>query len=266
MRNGKIRKQSRAGFIVSAVLMSALLFTGCLTTTARVPVPPPRVVEVDEAIQQYDPPVGEVAPVFWLDEPFVVDGDISKWNGLVTALPRVMVYGGSYNPDITSGEFTLATDGEQLFMLANIRDNVPNENLFSPGLAWRGDSVEIFIGTETGTHTRYVPGDNQIRLVPVSKTDSSAFRAAVNDVEMTSQMQGHVEFHDHGYIIEASVPLDVLNISSLRPGQRIRVEFQINDADRGERERMVHWMSPADDVYYDPSAWGDGIVVRPDGE
>ena len=63
------------------------------------------------------------------------------------------------------------------------------------------------------------------------------------------------------YEIEASLPLSLLEIDGLKPGQEVRCDFQINDADETERDRMVHWMSTGDTPYFDPSVWGKGKVV-----
>jgi hypothetical protein len=248
------------------VVLLSFLFTGCLSTTAKVPIPSPRVVVQDQGVEQYEPPIGEVASVYFLDNSVEINGDFSKWDGLISAEPRVMVYGGQYKPANTSGKFVLSTDGSNLYIFANVVDDVPHENQFSPSLAWRSDSVEIFVGIDTSSHKKFAIGDNQIRLVPKSKVDNRAYGVAVNDVDKTEYADVWVEYKEDGYLIEAKLPLDLLNIKSLSLGQKLRAEFQINDADRGERERMVHWMSPKDDVYYDPSSWGDALVVIGKGE
>ena len=53
-----------------------------------------------------------------------------------------------------------------------------------------------------------------------------------------------------------------MSIKKLKPKQKVRGDFQINDGDEGkERSRLVHWNSRKDNTYLDASAWGDGIVV-----
>ena len=48
----------------------------------------------------------------------------------------------------------------------------------------------------------------------------------------------------------------------LKKGQNVRFDYQINDADNGkERTGLLHWHSPNDNTYADPSGWGDGKVV-----
>ena len=71
-----------------------------------------------------------------------------------------------------------------------------------------------------------------------------------------------IVYGDAGYRIEAAIPVSLLNAKPLKNGQKVRLEFQINDADGGkERSRLVHWMSEKDAAYMDASTWGDGRVV-----
>lgn len=62
-------------------------------------------------------------------------------------------------------------------------------------------------------------------------------------------------YEKKGYTMEVSIPLDAINISSLKRGQRTRCDFQLNDADEIERDRLVKWSSDEDD-YYTPAKWG----------
>ena len=252
----------RAFFVV---LLAALLFTGCLSTTAKRTMPPPWVPAEGEA-QHRLPPVGEVAPLFYLSEAPVIDGSFDEWDGLVSAEPWVSVYGGGHVPDDASAVFALATDGTALYIYSDVTDDQPNENPLSPAMAWRNDSVEIFVGTETGRHQRFAYSDSQIRIVPVSRDDITAYSLAINDVDYSEQTDARVVFSENGYTIEAVIGLDLLRIERLQPGQKVRVEFQINDGDETERDRLVHWMSEKDDPWFDPSVWGDGEVVDAGGD
>lgn len=247
---------------VLVALAALLLLGGCLSTTARRPVPPPWVP--GEGADELPPPIGEVAPIFWLDTAPVIDGVFDEWDGLVSADPYVSVYGGGHDPADASARFAVATDGVQLFIFAAVTDDVANENPLSPAMAWRNDSIEVFFGVETGNHRTYADGDNQIRVVPVSRTDPAAYSLAINDIDMTRQTDARAVFTDVGYTIEAAIDLSLLLIDGLEEGQDVRVEFQINDGDQTERDRLVHWMSDKDDPWFDASVWGDGKIVRPE--
>lgn len=253
-----LRRSTRAVLLMAGFL---LVFSSCLSTTVKKIIPPPWTPEV-QVSEDRKPPKGQVAPVFWLVDTVSIDGDFSEWDGLVSAEPYVSVYGGYFNPEDASGRFAYATDGETLFLFAEITDDVPNENPLSPAAAWRNDSVEFFIGTQTSTHRMYAENDSQIRIVPVSREDSSRFSLSINDVDFTRQTNARVRYTQIGYTIEAAVPLGLLGIEKLSVGQSVRVEFQINDGDATERDRLVHWMSEKDNPWNDASVWGDGKIVE----
>ena len=248
---------------LTILLVAITTLTGCLSTTARRPIPAPWVPEVG-AEESRRPPVGEVAPVYFLSQPPTIDGDMSEWAGLVSAEPYVSVYGGGHQPADASGQFTIATDGTVLYVHADITDDVPNENPLPPAMAWRNDSIEVFFGVDAGRHRTYSATDAQIRIVPVNKNDSTAYSLSINDVDFTEHTDARVVYTESGYALEAAIGLDLLGIEQVRPGQDVRVEFQINDGDGTERDRLIHWMSEKDDPWYDPSVWGDGTVVRPE--
>ena len=79
---------------------------------------------------------------------------------------------------------------------------------------------------------------------------------------MSGSIKAAIVYSEHGYKIEAALPFSLLGIKKLKPKQKVRGDFQINDGDGGkERSRLVHWNSPKDNTYLDASAWGNGIVV-----
>lgn len=234
-----------------------------LTTTEKKPVPAPWDQSMAEAAGvRIKPPVGEVATIYWANEAPVIDAEFSEWAGLEGVKTRVVVLGAGHDPVDGEASFVVKTDGTTLFVYANVTDDLVNENKLPGSMAWRGDSVEMFIGTDTSTHNKFKIGDNQIRFVPVSKSDNFAFEIAINDVAKTSQTSAAFVYNDKGYELEAEIPLSILQIKELKLGQKVKCEFQLNDADETERDRLVHWMSERDDPWNDPSVWGKGLIVE----
>ncbi len=204
--------------------------------------------------------VGTTAPA--------LDGSLSGWEGLAGSSPEVWTYGRTRGGRDPSAVFLLRTDNKKLYVSVDVLDSTANENDLPAPLAWRNDSVELYLGTDTSSHNRYVASDNQIRLVPVSRSESQLIGVAVNDrvVDTERDVQGFVLFTETGYRIQAAIPLRLLQIKGFQPGQAIRCEFQINDATSGERENLVHWKSKLDNTYFDASSWGDGVVeALPEG-
>lgn len=192
----------------------------------------------------------------------VIDGLGDDWQGLQGTAPRYFVYGKPQGTQDPAAVFVYRSDNRFLYVWAEVIDSTANENELPAPLAWRGDSVEVYMGIDTSNHERYVRTDNQIRLVPVSRTAEVTFGASVNDriVDTERDVKGVTVFTETGYRIEAAIPLRLLQIKEFKVGQAIRVEFQINDARTGEREALVHWSSKSDNTYFYPPAWGDGVV------
>ncbi len=191
-----------------------------------------------------------------------IDGEVDDWEGLLGSSPETYAYGKPRATKDPSAVIVLRTDNKKLYIYAEVTDSVANENDLPAPLAWRNDSIEVYVGTDTSSHLRYGPSDNQIRLVPVSRSDSSLMGVSVNDrvVDTDREVVGAVVYTETGYRIEAALPLRLLRIAAFKDRQNIRVEFQINDASSGERDNLLHWKSKTDTTYYDPTAWGDGVV------
>ncbi|WP_304226239.1 sugar-binding protein [Gracilinema caldarium] len=245
--------------------LSVLLLGSCLTITEKQIIPPPwrpAPVEGADGISG-KPPVGQIAPVYYsANEIPQIDGNFSEWEGLGGVYTRVMVYGGLVNPKNTDGHFVVRTDGKNLYLFADITDDDPMVNPFPAPQAWRGDSVEFFFGTDTSPHKFYKNTDKRLRFVPKSKTNPRQVEISINDQTVSiPDLQAAFVYRDSGYQLEAKIPLSALNNNPLKMGQKVRLEFQINDADEGkERSRLVHWMSQEDKSYMDASTWGDGKV------
>lgn len=250
------------GFCALCVLCCCGLFS-CLTANAKKIIEPPYRPPVVE--NAYD--AGEVeklAYVYYSDTDIpAIDGNFTEWRGLPGVHTRQMVYGGLFNPENTDGLFVLRTDGKKLYLYADILDDDPGVNTFPVPQAWRGDSIEFFFGTDTSSHSFYKNTDKRVRIAPTSKTNKFGYVVGINDVATeSSEIQVAVVFNDTGYQIEAALPFSLMNIKGLKVGQKIRADFQINDADGGkERSRLIHWNSPKDNTYLDAGSWGDGEVV-----
>jgi len=256
-------KRTRIGLLL-LVVCSIFLLASCLTVNAKKIIEPP-----------YRPPVvenafdtGAIESTFRIyysktDVP-AIDGDFSEWLGLSGVHVRRMVYGGLFDPVNTDGHFVLRTDGEKLYLFADITDDDPGTNAFPVPQAWRGDSIEFFFGTDTGKHSFYKNTDKRVRIVPTSKSSKFAYKIGINDQPIESDdIKIAIFFTDNGYKIEAALPFSLMNIKALKVGQKVRGDFQINDADGGkERARLIHWNSPGDNTYIDASSWGDGEVVE----
>jgi hypothetical protein len=258
-----------------ALLLSVIIlqFTACTSLYPYRRMDPPWV-PAPSASANTDFPIPDensIVPVYFSETDLPsIDGDFSEWLGLDGPVTHLAVYGGSHDPEDAEAFFVLRTDGKHLFIYARVSDDMPHENFLPGSMAWRGDTVEVFFGDNTLPHDTYLKGDNQIRLVGRSLTEPET-DIVVNQRTVGSHLvdrskgeifAAHTTYYEKGYEMEVAIPLKLLGIDGLRPGQRVRCDFQVNDADMTERDRLIHWFSPKDTGYFDPSTWGNGRVVE----
>lgn len=247
---------------VAAAFLVAVLFSSCLTINQKKIVEAPYVpenlgsgekVEVEKSVNVY----------YSQNDVPEIDGRFSEWNGLDGVHSRQMVYGGAFNSSNADGFFAVRTDGTNLFVYAKVSDDDAGVNLYEASQAWRGDSVEFFFGTDVSKHTSFKSSDVRVRIIPRSKTNIFDVGIGINDAEVISDdIKAACVYSKSGYEIEASFPLSLLGGKELKCGQKIKADFQVNDADGGkERTGLMHWNSPNDNTYSDPSSWGSGKVI-----
>ena len=247
-------------FILS--LGAFLCFTSCLTINEKKIVPAPYIPEETDAV---DVEVEKFFPIYYSkDDVPEIDGEFDEWNGLEGIHVRTMVYGGTFKPENADGHFVYRTDGTNLYLFADITDDDPRTNAYEIAQAWRGDSIELFFGTDISNHKFYKPTDVRVRIASNSMEDINDVKVSLNDVLTTNpEIKVAYVFNDNGYQIEAVLPLTVLGSKDLKMNQKVRGDFQINDADGGkERIGLIHWNSRADNTYLDASSWGNGKVVE----
>lgn len=249
-------------YAVLPALLGSLFLSSCLTVNAKKIVEPPYVPEVSKVTAEA---IKEDMSYFYYSENDVpeIDGSFDEWSGLKGVHTNQMVYGGSFDPENADGYFIVRTDGENLYLYADITDDDPNTNNLDAPAAWRGDGIEFFFGTDNSKHTYFKDSDVRVRIIPHSKSEMFDVGIGINDAPVSSEdIQIAAVYGSTGYKVEGKFPLSLLGGKNLKQGQKVRCDFQINDADNGkERTGLLHWNSPADNTYSNPSSWGKGKVV-----
>jgi len=149
------------------------------------------------------------------------------------------------------GTFKVMADANNIYMFIEVQDSVlPFE--FS---TWNGDGVEIcFDGDNSKGETYDGVNDTQIRIT-VDDVELADIDSAISKEGTVFK----VLLTDLGYNVEASFPLDVLQIS---PDNVFGFEVQINDNDGGGRETMSRWHSDDNDSWQNASLFGQAQLVN----
>ena len=256
-----MKKNTKATAAVSVIALT-LSLSSCLTINAKkiveAPYIPPKVEGADTGVKE------TLSKVYFAEKGTVnIDGVFSDWDGLDGVHTREQVYGGLFDPSNADGFFVSQTDGDNLYVFADVTDNDTGVNTYEIPQAWRGDGVEFFFGTDTSKHNSFKDSDVRVRMVSRSKSDCFDVAVGINDVEVNnSDIQVAVVYTEKGYMVEGKFPLSLLGNKALKVGQNLRFDYQINDADGGkERTGLLHWNSPNDNTYADPASWGNAKVV-----
>jgi hypothetical protein len=239
--------------------------TSCLTVNAKKTVELPKKIQAELNGQTVKVEKEALSYFYYSTESIPeIDGNFSEWSGLNGVHSRQQVYGGRFDPKNADGFFVARTDGENLYIYADVTDNDARINEYEVPQAWRGDGVEFFFGTDTGKHTAFKETDARVRIVPRSTSDIFDVAIGLNDAPIvSSDIQAAVVFNSNGYKVEAKFPLSLVGGKTLKLKQKARVDFQVNDADGGkERTGLLHWNSPNDNTYADPSSWGNAQVIQ----
>ncbi len=208
----------------------------------------------------------------------IIDGELDGvWHnvGETRCLITDMINTASAPPESwydLFGTFKTMYDANNFYIFVEVQDSVIDYEFSN----WQGDGVEIYFDGDNSKGSSYDGvNDNQIRIT-------------VDDVELTDidsslPVDGaafKVLLTDLGYNIEASFPLEVLQIypsedpepvfdangveisSGIAPNNIIGFEVQINDNDSGGgRETIMRWHSDDNNSWQNPSLFGEARLV-----
>jgi hypothetical protein len=144
--------------------------------------------------------------------------------------------------------FRTMWDEDNFYLFAEVQDNERNT---SAGDSWVNDSFEIYFDGDNEkrddydadvTHWRYVYNRSTIDDGP-SNTEHSWIDT------------------DAGYNFELRVPAEDLTFN-LEEGHIFGFELQLNDNDRGIREKIGKWWSGSDDTWLHPYLFGTAKLIK----
>ena len=154
-----------------------------------------------------------------------IDGEAdSEWDKAV-AIPLTINLKASVTADAK-----VLWDDENLYVYATVKDPVLNKD---SGEAYQQDSLEVFIDENNAKTESYDDDDKQYRINYVNEHSFNGKKCLEENVRSAAKETGD------GYVIEAA-----FKWTDIKPkkGDRIGLEFQINDADAsGARIGTLSW-------------------------
>jgi LysM repeat protein len=193
----------------------------------------------------------------------VIDGDLSEW-GVLANTAGAIVYGAgnwSGSRDL-SAAFSLGWDATNLYLAVSVRDDVHSQTQNGEGI-FRGDSVEFLLDgvLQSDRQQEKLSGDDyQIGLSPgdlIAETVPAQAYLWFPDGQtgpLAAAMIAATATAD-GYILEASVPWDVLGIEPAS-GEEYRFTLSVSDNDLSGLARQQSMVSStAARELTDPTTW-----------
>lgn len=202
--------------------------------------------------------------------PVNIDGNLSDWadakplymNQVSQLQEGFSVWKGAKD---LSGKIFVKWDNSNLYIAADINDDMPLKNSKTKNNIWNGDAIELTIGLNPSAdpgRDSFVKGDKQIGL---GTGDGSKVKPSVWDWTSARAPEGSriaVKKRPGGYTLEARIPW--ASIGSLAPaaGMRLGFDCAIDDSDDGKsRTKQIVWNG--DYMFYkDPGVWGVLELVK----
>lgn len=154
-----------------------------------------------------------------------IDGEADREWDKAVAIPLTINLGASVTADAK-----VLWDDENLYVYATVKDPVLNK---ASGEAYQQDSLEVFIDENNAKTESYDDDDKQYRINYVNEHSFNGKKCLEDNVQSVAKETGD------GYVIEAA-----FKWTDIKPkkGDRIGLEFQINDADNsGTRIGTLSW-------------------------
>ncbi|WP_166866576.1 endo-1,4-beta-xylanase [Salinibacterium sp. ZJ70] len=178
----------------------------------------------------------------------VVDGEIdAAWDDANAVATSKKVEGDGAEATVR----TLWRDG-RLYVLAVVADPIVDVSGSDP---WIQDSIELYVDPGNAKYGSYRYDDSQIRIsaanvVSFGTGDEAWQRARIESATSTI---------DGGYIVEVAVQIgDPATLGSFQG-----LDFQVNDAQGGQRIGISNWADPSGAGYQSTARWGVGQLVGP---
>ena len=231
---------------------------------------PPESTEAPSYAETPAAAVVEEVEAYYLDDPPVIDGDLTDWVGEMYSITDI-VYGGEYfaNPADLSGQFKVAWSSSYLYLGVVVFDTRFAQTATGSQL-YLGDSLEILLDTN-------LAGDSDVTELNSDDFQIGISTGNLNDVAIPeaylwypSEQMGSLAnvqiagaLFDGGYVVEVALPWADVDISPT-DGMILGFLLSISDNDMlgMNAQQSVASFSALRELQ-NPTSWGELLLVNP---
>jgi len=187
-----------------------------------------------------------------------IDGTIdAAWSTATSYSCNNVASGTVSGASDLSGSFKLLWDANKLYLLAQVTDNIVNDNYLAP---WQNDGIELFLDINHDKATSYQGDDFQYGFSAKNNHWTEYKHTATTGVAYsTSQVSG-------GYVIEVSIPWTTLGKTA---ADAMLIGFDLNLVDNDNNsasfDKKLAYFNTADVANNDPSKLGDAQLAAAAG-
>ncbi|MFC1479616.1 PQQ-binding-like beta-propeller repeat protein, partial [Planctomycetota bacterium] len=167
-----------------------------------------------------------------------IDGQIDDWKDKGFKMMSLPVEGAMLPSEDYDPSCTLGWNDEGLLVLAQIKDDVIEEDTRNDRL-WAKDGIELFMSTELGSNEKY-----QLVITPGITTEAKELQSHFYDSRKKNKkvklsFKGASSKTEDGYVVEVLLPWKNLNIDP-KPDSIIPFQLYTNDTDNEKGELQVN--------------------------
>ena len=189
--------------------------------------------------------------------PITIDGTVDAiWNNasVVSASATKLLSGTVTNAADLSGNFKALWDNTNLYVLANVSDDVLKHDSQN---AYDDDGIEVYVDINNDKATTYGANDVQYSFDWNNGTTIGVLPSG----RLTTGISYAIVTVTGGYAVEASIPWSTLQ-GTPAVNQLVGIDFMINDDDDGgTRDGKLSWNASSDSAWTDPSKMGTGQLM-----
>lgn len=155
----------------------------------------------------------------------------------------------------------MKTDGETLYVAAEIQDETPLQNTKSGDDVWNGDGFEMAFSTVSGLSKKrtYLRSTDQHLCIRLSE------EPMVWNWQNHSELSGakvKLSKTTSGVLVEAAIPLKELGDIAFSTNTVYGLELAVNEGNKKQRLKQVRWNSPSNEGFHaNPGLWGEMIFT-----